>query len=105
MFKTLSGRKKGLVITMEKKLKKVPERRFVGCGESKSKKELIRVVRAPDGTVSIDLTGKKSGRGAYLCHNALCLKKARKNKRLESNLDISIPDEVYERLEAELSGS
>ncbi len=90
---------------MEKKQKKMPERRCVGCGESKIKKELIRVVRAPDGTVSLDLTGKKSGRGAYLCHDPACFKKARKSKRLESSLEVSIPEEVYDRLEAEISES
>lgn len=83
--------------------KKMPERRCVGCGETKIKKELVRVVRSPNGEVSIDLGGKSSGRGAYLCRSALCLKKARKSKRIESNLDISIPDDIYERLENELS--
>lgn len=90
---------------MEKKQKKIPERRCVGCGESKSKKELIRVVRSPDGTVTLDLTGKKSGRGAYLCHSAACFKKARKSKRLESSLEVSIPEDVYDTLEAEISES
>lgn len=82
--------------------KKTPERRCVGCNGTFPKKELIRVVRAPDGTVSLDFKGKKSGRGAYLCKNTDCLKKARKAKRLERNLDVTIPDEVYEALEAEM---
>lgn len=90
---------------MENKQKKLPERKCVGCGESKMKKELIRVVRAPDGTVSLDMTGKKSGRGAYICHSAACFRKARKSKRLDSNLSIEIPDEIYEKLEAQLAES
>ncbi len=84
--------------------KKTPERRCIGCGETKDKKELIRVVRAPDGSLSVDITGKRSGRGAYLCHNAVCLKKAQKSKRLESNLGITVPEEIYERLRVELVG-
>jgi len=87
---------------MEIKKKKSPERRCVGCGETKEKKELIRVVRAPDGEVSLDLTGKKSGRGAYICHSLSCLKKARKNKRIEQNLDTNISEELYDKLEAQL---
>ena len=83
----------------------MPERRCVGCGESKNKKELVRVVRAPDGTVSLDLTGKKSGRGAYICHDAACFKKARKSKRLENSLEVSIPEDVYDTLQAEISES
>lgn len=85
------------------KPKKIPERRCVGCGNSFPKKELLRVVRSPEGEISIDLTGKKSGRGAYLCHSTACFKKARKAKRLENNLECSIPDAVYDLLEAELS--
>ncbi len=89
---------------MEAKKKKIPQRRCVGCGESKEKRELIRVVRTPEGEVVLDFTGKKSGRGAYLCHNLQCLKKARKSRRIEQNLETHIPDELYERLEAELGG-
>jgi predicted RNA-binding protein YlxR (DUF448 family) len=85
--------------------KKIPQRRCVGCGETKDKKELIRVVRTPEGEVCLDFTGKKSGRGAYLCHNRACLKKARKTKRIEQNLDTHIPDEIYENLEEQLSDS
>ena len=87
----------------EKKPKKLPERRCVGCGGTFLKKDLCRVVRDPEGKVSLDLTGKKSGRGAYLCHDPVCLRKARKAKRLETGLECSIPDEVYELLEAELT--
>ena len=88
---------------MENKKKKTPERRCVGCGESKDKRELIRVVRTPEGEVCLDATGKKSGRGAYICHSLSCFKKARKSKRIESSLNISIPEEIYEKLESELS--
>ncbi|MBO4429641.1 MAG: YlxR family protein [Clostridia bacterium] len=81
--------------------KKIPERRCVGCGEKKSKRELIRIVRlAGDGGVEIDLTGKKSGRGAYICPSKACLKKAR--KRLESNLECEIPEDIFQRLEDEI---
>ena len=84
--------------------KKKPERRCVGCNETKLKSELVRVVRSPEGEVSLDLTGKKSGRGAYICRNASCLKKARKSGRIGRALSCEIPDEVYDRLEAELDG-
>lgn len=83
-------------------LKKKPERRCVGCNETRLKSELVRVVRSPEGEVSLDLTGKKSGRGAYICRDAACLKKARKAHRISNALSCEIPDEVYDRLEAEL---
>ena len=82
--------------------KKMPERKCVGCGVSKEKKSLIRVVRDPEGNIFLDATGKKSGRGAYLCPDPNCFKKARKSKRLDGNLNSVIPDEIYERLEAEI---
>ena len=82
--------------------KKMPERKCVGCGVSKEKKSLIRVVRDPEGNVFLDATGKKSGRGAYLCPDPVCFKKARKSKRLDGNLNSVIPEEIYERLEAEI---
>lgn len=85
------------------KEKKIPERRCVGCGISFPKKDLIRVVRLPDGGAELDQTGKKAGRGAYICRSAECLKKARKAKRLERNLEVTISDEVYEELERGLS--
>lgn len=88
---------------MENKKKKTPERRCVGCGESKDKRELIRVVRTPEGEVCLDATGKKSGRGAYICHSLACFKKARKSKRIETSLSVEIPEEIYEKLEGELS--
>lgn len=87
---------------MEAKKKKIPQRRCVGCGETKDKKELVRVVRTPEGEVCLDLTGKKSGRGAYVCHSAACLRKARKSKRIEQNLEVAIPEELYDKLEAQL---
>ncbi len=82
--------------------KKIPERRCVGCGENFPKPSLIRVVRTPEGEILLDRTGKRSGRGAYLCHNAACLKLARKANRLARNLECEIPDTVYARLETEL---
>ena len=82
--------------------KKVPVRMCSGCGEHKAKKELIRVVRSPEGEISIDFRGKKSGRGAYICPDMECLRRARKARRLEKALDCQSPDEVYERLEEEL---
>ena len=85
--------------------KKIPERKCVGCGISYPKKELIRLVRTPEGNVELDFTGKKSGRGAYVCKNAVCLKKARKAKRLEHNLEAQISDEVYDKLEIELENN
>ena len=82
--------------------KKIPMRQCVGCGEMKAKKELIRVLKTEEG-VLLDATGKKNGRGAYICANPECLKKARKSKGLERSLKASIPDEVYENLEKEMS--
>lgn len=83
-------------------MKKIPERRCLGCGETFPKKELLRVVRSPEGEVSLDFTGKKSGRGAYICSKVKCFSQARKSKRLERSLECSIPEEVYEQLEKEL---
>ncbi len=88
---------------MEIKKKKLPERRCVGCGETKLKNQLIRIVRTPEGEVVLDKTGKKSGRGAYICASAACLKKARKSKRIESSLEVQIPDGMYDRLEEEIA--
>lgn len=83
--------------------KKIPVRRCVGCGEHFPKGELVRVLRTPEGEVVLDLTGKKSGRGAYICKKAQCLKKARKSKRIETSLECSIPETVYDRMEEEIS--
>jgi len=84
-------------------VRKQPVRRCTGCGEHFPKLTLIRVLRTPEGEIVLDGTGKRSGRGAYICKNASCLKKARKARRLESSLECSIPDEVYNRLEEELT--
>ena len=84
-------------------VKKQPIRRCAGCGEHFPKSTLIRVVRTPEGEIVLDEIGKKSGRGAYICKSASCLKKARKAKRLETSLDCIIPDEVYNRMEEELT--
>lgn len=83
-------------------VKRVPLRMCAGCGEMKPKKELVRVVKPPEGEVSIDLTGKKAGRGAYVCPSPECLKKARKNRRIERSFQCRIPDEIYDAMEAEL---
>ncbi len=80
------------------KVKKIPQRRCVGCNNMKDKKELIRVVRSAEGEVSIDKVGKKPGRGAYVCPTSECITKAVKEKRLEKALDVSIGTEVYEKL-------
>lgn len=83
------------------KVKKIPLRMCTGCMEMKPKKELVRVVKNKDGEVSMDLTGKKPGRGAYVCRNLECLEKAFKTKRLEKNLEVKISEELYERLRGE----
>ena len=85
------------------KPKKIPMRMCVGCREMKPKRELIRVVRSPEGAVSMDTTGKKPGRGAYLCPSAACLAKARKAKRLERTFEVPIPDGIYDRLTEEIA--
>ena len=82
--------------------KKIPQRQCMGCRERKAKRELIRVVRGTDGEVSLDFGGKKNGRGAYICPNIECLKKAQKAKSLERSLEVPIPQEVYDRLEKEM---
>ncbi len=84
------------------KQRKIPMRQCLGCNEHKPKNELLRVLRTPDGEIVLDFTGKRSGRGAYICYDSKCLKKARKSKRIESNLEVSISDEIYEHMESEL---
>ena len=79
--------------------KKIPMRRCTGCGEMKEKKELIRIVRTPEGTIMIDRTGKTNGRGAYLCNDLSCLRKARKKRSLQRSLDTPIPDDILDELE------
>lgn len=82
--------------------KKIPMRKCLGCNEMKPKKELIRAVKSPDGEISLDLTGKKSGRGAYICPDKSCFDKARKAKRLERALEAQIPENVYDLMAEEL---
>jgi hypothetical protein len=85
-------------------VRKVPQRQCIGCGEMKNKKEMIRIIKTPEDEIMIDATGKKNGRGAYICKSAECLKKAVKSKGLERSLKVSIPQDVYEELEKELIG-
>lgn len=82
--------------------KKIPMRRCTGCGEMKSKKGMIRVIRTAEGEILLDATGKKNGRGAYLCFSAECLEKAVKSRGLERSLKTPVPQEVYENLKKEL---
>ena len=85
--------------------KKIPMRQCVGCREMKDKKSLLRVVKSPEGEVSLDFVGKKPGRGAYVCHDVECLKRARKSRALERAFETAIPAEVYDAMEAELGGA
>ena len=82
--------------------KKIPQRQCMGCRERREKRQLIRVVRSPEGEVSLDFSGKKNGRGAYLCPDPQCLKKAIKAKALDRSLEVTIPQEIYDRLEKEM---
>ena len=82
--------------------KKIPQRQCVGCREKKEKRELIRVVKSPEGVVSLDFRGKKPGRGAYVCPSADCLKRARKSRALERAFSAQLPPEVYDALEEEM---
>ena len=82
--------------------KKIPQRQCMGCRERKNKRELIRVVRSPEGQVSLDFGGKMNGRGAYLCPDPECLKRAIRSKALDRSLEVTIPVEVYARLEKEM---
>ena len=87
------------------KVRKLPQRQCVGCREMKNKRDLIRVVRSPEGEVSLDFKGKKPGRGAYVCPSGECLKRARKSRALERSFETAIPPEVYDAMEAELGGA
>lgn len=87
---------------MEQK-KKIPLRQCVGCSERKPKGELLRVVRTPEGEIVLDKTGRKNGRGVYLCRGVKCFNKARKSGRISSHLECEIPDEIYAALEAEIA--
>lgn len=85
------------------KMKKIPQRKCVGCNEMKDKKELLRIVRSPEGEISLDMTGKKNGRGAYVCPNPECITKAFKEKRLERALEKPINQDVYAQLLEDLA--
>lgn len=82
-------------------MKKVPLRQCIGCGEMKGKKEMMRVIKTAEDDICLDVTGKKNGRGAYLCVSKECLQKARKNKGLERSFKMSIPEEIYDTLDKE----
>ena len=82
--------------------KRIPLRKCTGCGEMKPKKELVRVVKSPDGDISLDLTGKKAGRGAYVCPDVTCLQNARKARRFEKAFSCRIPEHVFAQMEEEL---
>lgn len=87
------------------KAKKIPLRKCNGCGEQKDKRELVRIVKNANGEISLDLTGKAAGRGAYICHDAECLKKARKSKRIDKAFECTVPSEVYDKLEEQLKNN
>ena len=89
--------------TVVKKEKKIPMRQCLGCNEHRAKTELLRVVRSPEGEISLDFTGKKSGRGAYICKSVKCLQKARRSRRIDNNLGCAVPDAVYDSMEEELA--
>ena len=82
--------------------KKIPQRQCMGCRERKPKRDMIRIVRTPEGAVNLDFGGKMNGRGAYICPNPECLRKVQKSKALDRSLEVTIPDEVYERLAKEM---
>ena len=84
--------------------KKIPQRQCMGCRERKAKRDMIRVVRQPEGTVALDFGGKMNGRGAYICPDPACLKKVQKSKALDRSLEVTIPEEVYDRLVKEMEG-
>jgi predicted RNA-binding protein YlxR (DUF448 family) len=85
--------------------KKIPQRQCMGCRERKPKREMLRVVRGTDGTVSLDFSGKVNGRGAYVCPDAECLKKAQKSRALERCLETSVPQDVYDRMIREMEAN
>ncbi|MPM47930.1 hypothetical protein SDC9_94651 [bioreactor metagenome] len=87
------------------KIKKIPQRMCTGCMEMKPKKELIRVVKSKENEISVDLHGKKPGRGAYICKSAECLEKAVKTRRLERNLESKISEEIYAKLKEEIENA
>ena len=82
--------------------KKIPQRQCMGCRERKPKRDMIRIVRTPEGVVTLDFGGKMNGRGAYICPDSECLRKVQKSKALERSLEVPIPDEVFDRLHREM---
>ena len=84
--------------------KKIPQRQCMGCRERREKRQMIRVVRTPEGTVNLDFGGKMNGRGAYICPDPECLKKALRSKALDRSLEVTIPEDVIARLEKEMEG-
>ena len=86
------------------KQRKFPQRQCVGCRTMKDKKALVRIVKTPEGEICVDATGKKSGRGAYICPNAECLQKARKSRALERAFETAIGQDIYEALQAQIEG-
>jgi hypothetical protein len=82
--------------------KKIPLRQCIGCGEMKGKNEMLRVLRTEDNQIIIDSTGRKNGRGAYICNNSECMKKARKSRALDRSFKMAVSDEVYENLTKEI---
>lgn len=85
--------------------KKIPMRQCIGCGEMKNKKELIRIIKTPEGEIVLDRTGRQNGRGAYICNDATCFNKARKNKGLERSFKQSINAQIYDALEKEFTNT
>ena len=85
------------------KVRKIPQRTCIGCGQVKNKKEMVRIVRSPEGDVSLDRSGKKPGRGAYVCGDAACIEKAFQSKALEKALQVKVPADVKDKLLAELT--
>ena len=87
---------------MEQKKHKIPERQCLGCNEHRPKVELLRVVRTQEGEICLDFRGKMNGRGAYICRDPECLRKARRSRRIDRNLACDIPEDIYDRMEKEL---
>lgn len=83
--------------------RKIPVRQCTGCGERKEKRNLIRIIKTPEGEIIVDLTGKKNGRGAYICNSTECLRLARRRKSLERSLKTVISQEIYDKLEKEMT--
>ena len=99
------GKEQKMADCAPKKEKKLPIRKCTGCGEHFPKNTLVRVLKTPEGEIVLDLTGKRSGRGAYVCKNRACLKKARQKGRIEQSLECSVSAEIYERLEEEIENA